>query len=341
MLTERQLFLLHVLVDDYVRSAEPVGSRTIAKRGDVSYSPATIRNELADLEEMGFLEKTHSSSGRIPSEKGYRFYVDHILSPELLSAYELSNIQHVFTSKFQDLENLIQTTAKVLSDFSQYTAIVLGPEQIDSRLKHLQLLHLGKGKAVMIIVTDTGHVEHRVIHLPRDINNVEIERLVNILNEKLKAVPLYQLHTRLQSEVQSVLKEHVHNYEQVIRVLQDTMKVDVPDQIFYGGKNNILSQPEFRNIDKVLPLLDVLEQKELVHQWLRSPASGLQIKIGGENDLLAVKDCSLITTTYSIGGEHLGTVALLGPTRMAYPRVVSLMETVSKSLSDILKKRYL
>jgi heat-inducible transcriptional repressor len=239
------------------------------------------------------------------------------------------------------LKNLIQTTAKVLSDFSTYTSIVLGPELVDSRLKHLQLLHLGEGKAVMIIITDSGHVEHRVIHLPTEIKNVEIERLVNILNEKLKGVPLYQLHAKLQHEVQSVLKEHVHHYEQIIRVLQETMKVDVPDQIFYGGKNNILSQPEFRNIDKVLSLLNVLEQKELVHQWLRSPVSGLQIKIGGENDLLAVKDCSVITTTYSIGGEHLGTVALLGPTRMAYPRVVSLMETISKSLSDILKERYL
>ena len=340
MLTERQLFLLHVLVDDYVRSAEPVGSRTLAKREDVAYSSATIRNELADLEEMGFLEKTHSSSGRIPSEKGYRFYVDHLLSPELLSTYELSNIRQVFTNKFQDIENLIQTTAKVLSDFTTHTAIVLGPELIDARLKHLQILHLGEGKAVMIIVTDAGHVEHRVVSLPLDINNHEIERLVNILNAKLKSVPLYQLHTKLQHEVRSVLKEHIQNYEQVIRILQETLKVDVPDQIFYGGKNNILSQPEFRNIEKVLPLLNVLEQKDLVHQWLRSPASGLQIKIGGENDLLAVKDCSLITTTYSMGGEHLGTVAILGPTRMAYPRIVSLMDAVSKSLSDILKEQY-
>lgn len=340
MLTDRQLFLLHILIDDYVRTAEPVGSRTIAKRSDVTYSPATIRNDLADLEDSGFLEKTHSSSGRIPSEKGYRFYVDHLLSPELLSAVELHNIKDAFTSKFRDVENLIQMTAKVLSDFTQYTAIVLGPDLIDTRLKHLQMIHLGDGHAVMIIVTDTGHVEHRTINLPKEINDREIERLINILNDKLQAVPLYRLQAKLEHEVQNVLKEHIRNYEQIVRVLQDTLKVDVPDQIFYGGKNNIFSQPEFKNIDKILPLLNVFEQTDLVHQWLRSPTSGLHIKIGGENDLLEVKDCSVITTTYSAGGEHLGTVAVLGPTRMAYPRVVSLMDIVSNKLTSLLSDRF-
>lgn len=339
MLTERQLLLLQVLVDDYIRSAEPVGSRTIAKRDDIHYSPATIRNELADLEEMGFLEKTHSSSGRIPSEKGYRFYVDHLLAPVLLTAQETINIREAFTKKYFGLEKLIQVTAEMLSDFTNYTAIVMGPELLDSKLKHIQMIQINDDQAVMIVVTDTGHVENRMITLPPGISGQDIEKLVNILNEKLKMVPIYQLNHKIQHEVKNVLKEHIRNYEELVAAVEATLNVDSPDKIFYGGRTNILSQPEFRDIDKVLPLLNVLEKRDIIQDLLRSPSAGLHIKIGGENDLVAIKDCSVITTTYSVSGEHLGTVAVIGPTRMAYPRVVTLMTMMAKSLSEILSER--
>ncbi|TCP32332.1 heat-inducible transcription repressor HrcA [Scopulibacillus darangshiensis] len=339
MLTERQLFLLQVLVDDYIRSAEPVGSRAISKRDDVHYSSATIRNELADLEDMGFLEKTHSSSGRIPSEKGYRFYVDHLLSPVMISAPEMNKIKTAFTEKYLGLEKLIQVTAEMLSNFTSYTTIVMGPELLDTKLKHIQIIHLNDDRAVMIVVTDTGHVENRMISLPPGINEQDIEKLVNILNEKLKMVPLYQLNQKIEQEVKNVLRKNISSYNQVMTILEKTLNVDSPDKIFYGGKNNILSQPEFQDIDKVLPLLNIFEKKEIIHDLLRTPSAGLHIKIGKENDLVAIKDCSVITTTYSVSGEHCGTVAVIGPTRMAYPRVVTLMDIFSNSLSAILNER--
>ncbi|MFC7393294.1 heat-inducible transcriptional repressor HrcA [Scopulibacillus cellulosilyticus] len=340
MLTERQLFLLRVLVDDYIRFAEPVGSRAIAKREDVHYSPATIRNDLADLEDMGYLEKTHTSSGRIPSEKGYRFYVDHLVSPVLLTAHEMENIKTAFTEKYYELEKVIQATAKIMSDFTSYTAIVMGPELNDTRLKHMQIIQLNDEKAIMIIVTDTGHVENRTFSLPEGVAAQDIEKLINILNEKLKNVPIFQLKLKIEHEIKNVLKNHIQNYEQMLSILDEALSDHPLDQIYYGGKNNILAQPEFQDVNKFLPLLNALEEKETIYELLRSPTSGIQIKIGHENDLIAIKDCSVITTNYSIGDEHMGTVAVIGPTRMAYPRVITLMDVVSNSLSKVLTKLY-
>ncbi|RYM05298.1 heat-inducible transcriptional repressor HrcA [Sporolactobacillus sp. THM7-7] len=339
MLTERQLFLLQVLVNDYILSAEPVGSRSIAKRDDVHYSPATIRNELADLEEMGYLEKTHLSSGRVPSEKGYRFYVDHLLSPVMLSDDEMRGIRQAFRQEFVETEKLIQTTAELLSDFTNYTAIMLGPELLDTRLKHLEMIRLSERQGVMIIVTDTGHVENRVVSFPSGIKPGEIEKIVNILNEKLNKVPLYQLRNRLQEEVGKVLRQHVSHFEKIMSLLQESLTIDDPEKIFFSGKNKILAQPEFQNVDKIIPLLNVFEGKAIIHELLSLPAEGLHIRIGTENKRLGITDCSLITTTYSVDGEHVGTVAVIGPKRMAYPRVVTLIDLLSKILTKNLTER--
>jgi heat-inducible transcriptional repressor len=339
MLTDRQLFLLQLLVNDYVVSAEPVGSRSIAKHDDVKFSPATIRNELADLEEMGYLEKTHLSSGRVPSEKGYRFYVDHLLSPVLLSDDEMGNIRYAYQKKFSETEELIRVTAQVLSEFTNYTAIMLGPELLEMKLKHIQLVKLNETQGVLIIVTDTGHVENRVVSFPESIKADDIEKIVNILNDKLKMVPLYQLQSRLNVEIASVLRAHVRDYERVMTLLKDSLTINDPEQIFYSGKSNMLSQPEFQDVDKIISLLNVLEGKEIVRELMSMPTKGLHIRIGRENKLNGIEDCSLITTTYSVGSEHLGTVAVIGPKRMAYPRVVTLIDMVSKLLTENLNKQ--
>lgn len=340
MLTERQLFLFQLLVNDYVHTAEPVGSRSISKRNEVNYSSATIRNDLADLEDLGFLEKTHTSSGRIPSDKGYRFYVDHLLSPALLSNSEVQNIKKALMEHFLEFERLIQATAGILSNFTNYTSIVMGPELLDTKLKHIQIINLNQDTAVMIIVTDTGHVENRTITVPESIDSSDIEKLVNILNERLQGVSLYKLKLKMEEEIKSVLQKKIRHYERALKMIDEALTEHSVDQIYYGGKMNILSQPEFKNIDKVLPLLNALENKSFAHELLRSANDGLHIKIGNENDLLPVKDCSVITATYTIRGQNMGSVALIGPTRMAYPRVVTLMDMVSKGLTKVLSQRY-
>ena len=341
MLTERQLFLFKLLVNDYIESAEPIGSRAISKRDDVQLSSATIRNELADMEELGFLEKTHSSSGRVPSHKGYRYYVDHLLSPATLSRHELANIKRAFRDQYYELEKLIQGTADILSEFTNYTSIVLGPELLETKLKHIQMISLSPETAVLIIVTNTGYVENRTVSLPTGIQASEIEKLVNILNERLKGTPLYQIRVAIDNEIKDVLRRHLSQYQLMIKMLNEALTNQPLDQIYYGGKNNILSQPEFKDIDKVLPLLNLLESKEIVYDLLKPVEdSKIHIKIGQENTLNEIKDCSVLTASYSIAGEHLGTIAVIGPTRMTYPKVVTLLDVVSRSLSKSLTKRY-
>lgn len=340
VLTERQLFILQAIVDDYIRSAEPVGSRSISKRDDVTYSPATIRNEMADLEELGFLEKPHSSAGRIPSQRGYRYYVDHLLLPHSLTKQEVVDIQGLFTEKIFEVEKVIQQSAQILSSLTNYTSIVLGPEMLEAKVKHMQIVPVSTETAVAIIVTDTGHVQNQTITIPKGIELADLEVMVNILNDRLQGAPLVQLSSKIYSEVSNVLKAHMQKYEQVMKMLNDTFNKQTNEKIFYGGKTNILAQPEFRDIEKVRLLLNVLEQEDTIHQLFRSKSSGITVKIGQENKNEAIENCSIITASYSIGGKHMGTVGILGPTRMEYPRVIGLLDYISKDLTKVLTQLY-
>lgn len=340
MLTERQLLILHAIVDDYIRSAEPVGSRSISKREDITFSPATIRNDMSDLEELGFLEKPHSSAGRIPSQKGYRYYVDHLLLPQRLTADERSNIRSSFNERMREVEEVIQHSARVLSNMTSYISLVLGPEMFEASLRNIQIIPLSKESAIFILVTDTGRVENQTIAIPEGIEAADLERTVNILNERLMGVPLYKLRTKLQTEVANVLRAHVQNYEHVVQALASSFDIDKAEKVFYSGKTNLLTQPEFRDVEKVRMLLNMLEEDDMMHQILRKPQSGIQVKIGHENNLEAFDHCSLITATYSIGGKHMGTIGILGPTRMEYRRVIGVVDTLSKDLTKILTKLY-
>ncbi len=341
MLTKRQLKILRVLIDDYISHAEPVGSRSISKRGAIQYSPATIRNDLADLEEMGFLEKTHSSSGRIPSEKGYRFYVDHLLSPFVFKHDELESLRALFAEKFTEIENVIQHSAVILSELTNYTSIVLSPESLETKLKHLQIIPISDVTAVAIIVTDTGQVENKTVEIPQGLDAADLEKIINILNERLQGVSLLELRNKMFKEIHAVLKSYVHNYEQAMRMMISLFSTnDKRDKVFYGGKTNILTQPEFRDIEKVRSLFDAIEEEELIYELIRHESEGIEVKIGKENDLQAMENCSVITASYSIGGENMGSIAIVGPTRMEYKRVISLLDFISKDLTNVLTKQY-
>ncbi|WP_088102530.1 heat-inducible transcriptional repressor HrcA [Halalkalibacter urbisdiaboli] len=340
MLTERQLSILHAIVDDYIRSAEPVGSRSISKREDITFSPATIRNDMADLEELGFLEKPHSSAGRIPSQKGYRYYVDHLLIPHHLTDEEEADIRTLFTERMQEIEHVIQQSARILSNMTSYISIVLGPEMFEAKLRSIQIIPLTKHSAILILVTDTGHVENQTINIPEAMEPGDLERTVNILNERLMGVPLYQLRHKLKKEIADVMRVHVNNYEHVLNVLSSSFNVEKSEKVFYSGKTNLLSQPEFRDIDKVKMLLNMLEEDRVMNQILRAQHDGVQVRIGEENNLEAFDSCSMITATYSIGGKHMGTIGILGPTRMEYRRVIGVVDSLSKDLTKLLTNLY-
>ncbi|WP_438346899.1 heat-inducible transcriptional repressor HrcA [Paenibacillus sp. FA6] len=342
MLTERQRMILNVIVDDYIRSAEPVGSRSISKRADVGYSPATIRNEMADLEELGFLEQPHTSAGRIPSNKGYRYYVDHMAPWIAIDPVERNKIRSFYAEKLNAMEQVIQHSATILSHMTNYTSILLGPEVFHTSLRHFQLLPLNETTAVAIIVTSTGQVENKTVVIPPGVSVSEMEKVVNLLNSKLVNVPLFKLKSRLYSELAEELERYTTHYEELLIVLDSILDREGEHQVYLSGTTNMLTQPEFKDVDKVKGILDLLEETPTLMKMMdpSSSGSGIQVRIGTENDHKAFADCSLITATYSLEGESLGTIGILGPTRMEYARVMSIMGVISKDLTTLLSHWY-
>ncbi|MFX3623776.1 MAG: heat-inducible transcriptional repressor HrcA [Ectobacillus sp.] len=338
MLTERQLLILQIIIDDFIRSAQPVGSRTLSKKEEITFSSATIRNEMADLEELGYIEKTHSSSGRVPSEKGYRFYVDHLLAPQRLSEDEIVQIKGLFAEKIFEMEKVAQQSAQILSDLTNYTAIILGPKVSENKLKNLQIVPLSPKTAVAIIVTDTGHVQSKTITIPDAVETGDLEKMINILNEKLIGVPISELHNKIFKEIVTVLREHIRDYDNVVKVLDGTFQFPTSQKMYFGGTTNMLAQPEFHDVNKIRSLLTMIEQEQEFYKLLRHKETGIQVKIGRETGTTAMENCSLITASYSIGEQQLGTIAILGPTRMQYSRVISLLKLFTAQLSGVFNK---
>ncbi len=338
MLTNRQLQILQVIVDDFVSSAQPVGSRQISKKDWITFSPATIRNEMADLEELGFLEKTHTSSGRVPSEKGYRFYVDHLLQPQIMSADEVSQIQSVFKRQIVEAEQLIKESANILSELTTYTTVLLGPDVQRHKVKRFQIVPLSEDSAVAIIVTDNGHVENRVFTLPEGFNPSDIEKMVNILNDRLSGVSLQDLHLKLELEALAVLRQHIHTADAVIQSLMQVASGQKEGKVYYAGKTNMLNQPEFHDLNKVRMFMELMDKDSQVQSLFKPLDSGIQIRIGSENNHLAIENCSVITASFG-AGEERGSIAIIGPTRMDYQRVVTIMDLMRRGLSNALSHR--
>lgn len=340
MLTERQRMILNAIVDDYIRSAEPVGSRSISKRGDVAFSPATIRNEMADLEDLGFLEQPHTSAGRVPSTKGYRYYVDHLVKIGEVNDLELERIRMFLADKMNLMEQVIQHSAMILSNLTNYTSIVLGPEIFSNSLKHFQLIPLNEDTAVAIVVTNTGHVENRTVSIPPGMDMSEMEKVIRILNMKLAGVPLTRLRSQLYSEVGAELGRYVTHCEQLLDVLDNALAREGDQRVYVSGTTNMLTQPEFKDVDKVKLLLDLFDETPTLMKLVSSLPDGIQVKIGSENGHQAISNCSLITASYSLDGQSLGTIGILGPTRMEYGKVISLLDVLSKDMVSTLSRWY-
>ncbi|WP_186576456.1 heat-inducible transcriptional repressor HrcA [Aquibacillus kalidii] len=340
MLSNRQLLVLQVIIDEFIQTAQPIGSRAISKKEDISFSSATIRNEMADLEEMGYIEKTHSSSGRVPSEKGYRFYVDHLISPFRLSSDEMNSITHTFEKGMLEFEQIVQSSARVLSDLTNYTSIILGPEVFETKLKQIQIISLSSTTAVAILVTNTGHVEHRSFTIPATIQPSDLDKLVNILNDRLVGVPIIQLHEKLYTEIAELVNSYTQDFETAYKYVKAALFDEQHVKLYVGGKTNILMQPEFKDVEKIRSLFTIMEKEDEIANLLRSSTGGINVSIGQENKMDAMQDCSLITATYSLGDKQMGTIALLGPTRMEYSRVISLLNVLSSRLTKTFHSWY-
>ncbi|MBA4542652.1 MULTISPECIES: heat-inducible transcriptional repressor HrcA [Thermoactinomyces] len=333
MLTERQKRILWAVIDDYIVSAEPVGSRTVSKKKGVGFSAATIRNEMADLEEMGFLEQPHTSAGRIPSQKGYRFYVDHLLQPYMWSKDDLMALHDFYAMKVDHVEQAIKHANSILSQMTNYMTFILGPRLSESKLKALQIVPLHDRAAVSILVTDTGYVHRQHVIVPEGVSLSAIERLVNLLNYRLTGVPIAKLKAIVKHELSEELKRHVEHFDKLTDLLDTILKAELEERVYTSGTTRILDQPEFRDVEKMKSILDLVEESTVLVQLFNSDKEGVQVRIGDENDLEAVNDCSIITASYMINGEPVGTIGVLGPTRMNYGRVIGVLEFLAHDFS--------
>lgn len=347
MLTERQKMILRMIVEDYIHSAEPIGSRAISKHVEMELSAATIRNEMADLEEHGYLEQPHTSAGRVPSQLGYRYYVDHLLQlGERLQSSEILKMQSLFSDHVDEIEMAAQQTAQYLSTFTKYTAVVLGPQIYDTTLRSLQLVPLGDKSAVLIVITSSGQVQNKTVSFPEAGSVDHAEKLVHILNDRLTGTPMFQIRSRIMEEISRELARQMQNYEEAMRILQLMMPAldsEREGKIYLGGTTNMLAQPEFRDIEKARSVLSWLEHHDQVSAALLQESRGttpLSVRIGGENELDLLQDCSLVTATYRVRGAPVGVIGIIGPTRMEYGRVIGMVEFLSKEMTRLVTKWY-
>jgi len=340
-LSERKKQILQVIISEYIKSAEPVGSRTIARRYNLGYSPATIRNEMSDLEELGYLEQPHTSSGRVPSQKGYRFYVDSLMKLKNLSGKEIKRIQKIFDFKMKEIDQLIQQSAKVLSTLTHYTSLVLGPQLQKSAFENLKIFPLDNEKALVVIVTDTGFVENKIIELPQMLSTDELFKVVEYLNSRLRGLTIDRLTSGLIKDIKMELIHQMDFVDRYINLLEESSLFQRESRVYLGGTANILNQPEFKDVNKIKKIFSILEEESLLSNLLEEALSdSLRVVIGEEIQIEEFQDCSLITATYSVGDKAIGTIGVMGPTRMDYSKVITVVGYITKQLSSRLNEVY-
>ena len=338
IMDERKRRILKVVTDDYITSAEPVGSRTIARKYDLGLSPATIRNEMADLEEEGYLQQPHTSAGRIPSDRGYRYYVDALMERRRLRAEEIVTIKRDLAARERALDQVIHQAARVMAQFTRYPSFILTPDRESAVIKHIQLVHLGDRNVVVLVVTDTGQVESKIIECDPGLDQAVLERLSNLLNDHLCNHHVGEIKKSMIHEIKARLQSENRLFHQALQALVDGAQMGGAEQVVTDGTAQILDQPEFADRERFRPLLNLLGQEQSLYRLLRETAAGerVNVSIGQENKDEAVRDCSVITATYEVNQRSLGIIGVLGPTRMDYAKVLTVVEFMATHLSVIL-----
>lgn len=338
-LDERKKRILQAIILDYIATADPVGSRTIAKKYDLGVSPATVRNEMSDLEEMGLIEQPHTSAGRIPSQYGYRYYVDCLMEKQPLKREVREVVKGALVDRIKETEVMIQLVSRLLSQLTNYTSLVLAPFYAKTVLKHIQLIPVADNRAVMVIVLQDGHVEHKLVDVPDVIAEEDYNIINNLLNHHLKGLSLEEFKSGIVSNIYRDLYRQKKILNHIFEKIEETLIADHEQKVYLGGTLNILNQPEFKQIDKVKSILELLEEEELIKEVMVSSFqdNGINVKIGTENIHEGMKDCSLITATYRVNGKLIGTLGVLGPTRMEYSRAISIIEYLTEALTLCLK----
>lgn len=329
MISKRQEDLLKVIVEDYIKTARPIGSKSICKR--LNCSSATIRNEMVALEDLGLLEKTHTSSGRIPSEKGYRYYVDNIMKPRELSGEDMLKLQTIFRNQSLVLTDAITKSMEIVSELTSYAAVVLGSSSSDNRVNRVEAVPLDTNHLIAVIITDKGHVEHKNMFIEDMVSINEIKKTVDLINKLVVGTPLDEVPSKLEFEIKPIIAKYVEQHEVLYNAFYNAFSDfsnEVNANIKLSGTSNILMQPEFDDTDKIREIISKFDNKEMISN-IKASDEGINIYIGSENEF--DDDVTIIKTKYNIDGEE-GTIALIGPKRMEYDRVISLIDFIKKNI---------
>lgn len=339
MLNERKKKILQIIIEDYISSAEPVGSRTIARKYDLGLSPATIRNEMSGLELLGYLEQPHTSAGRIPSAQAYRFYVDALIEPGTLTDNDMALIDGWYNERRRNIDDIFQSTAKILSRMTQNVSMVLTNQQTIANFCYLKFLPLDSQHAILCIVADDGSIDTNVVDIPLGMSSEEMDYLAGKMSKLLEDRNLSDISVEILQNVHTDVVEDKLIFSSLLQAVRKMTGRRQEQKVFLGGTKQLLNQPEFRDVERVRNLLGILEEEKVLKDLLQGGEdSGLKVTIGSENKFTGIQDCSMVQATYRLNGQIVGTMAVLGPTRMEYGKVISVMDYLHKYLKTILDK---
>lgn len=339
-LSERRGLILKAVVEEYVQSGQPVGSSAIVRRAAIGVSPATVRNELVRLEETGYVTQPHTSAGRTPSDLGYRFYVDHLMqAPNLLTGEELL-VRTYLKEHGREVRDAVRATARLLADITSYIVLVMTPDPGTGRLQRVHLLPLTGFQVLLVILLDSGMVQHKLIDLPDALPRADLAHLSAELDAAFSGCTAKDLPGVVAGLWRSSLARYGNALERATRALVEALQLGTREgeRIYLGGTANLLRLPEFQDVERLRGLLDLLEQDVELFELLehRTAEDGVQVTIGREHPAQAIRDCSLVTATYRGPSGTTGLLGLLGPTRMDYGRVTTLLGLVRRSLDELL-----
>jgi heat-inducible transcriptional repressor len=337
-LSERSKHILEAIIEDYIATAEPVGSRTITRRHGIGLSPATVRNVMSDLEEMGYLLSPHTSAGRVPTDKAYRLYVDSLMGLRAMQHDEEEEIRRRYAAAGRDVGQILKETSRLLSTISHYMGIVVAPRFAANTLRQLEFVRLGGRRILAIIVADSGLVQNKIIEADREIPQEDLVRMGNYLNRLLAGLTIAQVRQRILQEMEDDKTSYDSLLASALELSRQTVTDDTAE-FFVEGQANILDQPEFTDSSRLKEIFRAFEEKNqlmgLLDRCLQAP--GVQIFIGAETHLNRLEGLSLVTASYMTGKNTLGVLGVIGPTRMGYAQVVPVVDYTARLVSRILE----
>lgn len=333
MLTDRKKRVLKAIIEEYINTAEPVSSGTIVENYITDCSSATIRNEMAELEQLGYIEKPHTSAGRIPSVKGYRFYVDELLNDENISLDEIQYIKTQLETKVNEIEDLTRITTNTLSEITHYTTVAIGPDESNNIIQDVKFILLGNRLLMAVILTENGQIKETVIKFDEDITQNQLDGLNSIFNNRLRGKPLEKIDKPMEEYIMSAMSDQISVIKPIITQLNRVIGKET--EVYLEGANKVFDFPEFKKVETARNFLSILDTKEEMLELFNSGlAEDINVYIGDENDREEFKDLSIITFRHTAFGKDLGTIGIIGPKRMNYSKVISIMKYISKKLNE-------